>query len=124
MKRIELVSKASSIALPQSYYRYAIYECWKCNKDIIVFTWPSKNETWTGSKPVGIPIPSTIKKTLSKTVGDEYWANTCPYCSSLQGDFYLYGEPDGPFFAFSCSSDKPNDFVEDLTKLVDLNKDK
>ena len=38
------------------------------------------------------------KSTYSYTVQDRYIANTCEYCSALQGDFYLYEEPDGAFF--------------------------
>jgi hypothetical protein len=29
-------------------------------------------------------------------MGESYWANTCPYCRALQGDFYLFGH-EGPF---------------------------
>ena len=31
-------------------------------------------------------------------VGSKYFANTCPNCGSLSGDFYLHSEPGAPFF--------------------------
>ena len=34
----------------------------------------------------------------SKTTRSEYYANTCPRCNVLAGDFYLHSEPGGPFF--------------------------
>jgi hypothetical protein len=40
----------------------------------------------------------TFKLTYSKTVGDKYYANTCPHCGMLSGDFYLHSEPGAPFF--------------------------
>jgi hypothetical protein len=40
----------------------------------------------------------TFKLTYSKTVGGKYYANTCPHCGMLSGDFYLHSEPGAPFF--------------------------
>lgn len=34
----------------------------------------------------------------SKTVQASYYANTCPKCGVLSGDFYLHAEPGAPFF--------------------------
>ena len=34
----------------------------------------------------------------SKTIQDKYWANHCEKCNSLQGDFFNYSEPGGPFY--------------------------
>ncbi len=33
----------------------------------------------------------------SKTVEDSYMANHCKYCNALQGDYFLFNEPDSPF---------------------------
>ena len=33
----------------------------------------------------------------SKTVNDSYLANHCKHCSALQGDYFLFSEPDSPF---------------------------
>jgi hypothetical protein len=37
----------------------------------------------------------------SKTTQSEYYANICPKCGMLSGDFYLHSEPGGPFFPTS-----------------------
>ena len=42
-------------------------------------------------------VPS-FKLKYSKTVGAKYYANTCPHCGMLSGDFYLHSEPGAPFF--------------------------
>ncbi|PUD98353.1 MAG: hypothetical protein C3L25_12695 [Candidatus Sedimenticola endophacoides] len=42
-------------------------------------------------------VPS-FKLKYSKTVGAKYYANTCPSCGMLSGDFYLHSEPGAPFF--------------------------
>ena len=33
----------------------------------------------------------------SKMANEEYFANHCKYCNTIQGDFYLFEEEDGPF---------------------------
>ena len=40
----------------------------------------------------------TYKLKYSKTVGRKYFANTCPKCGMLSGDYYLHSEPGAPFF--------------------------
>ena len=40
----------------------------------------------------------TFKRKFSKTTRSEYYANTCPACGVLSGDFYLHSEPGAPFF--------------------------
>ena len=34
----------------------------------------------------------------SQTLGSRYYANTCPKCGVISGDFYLHSEPGAPFF--------------------------
>jgi len=43
----------------------------------------------------------TFKLTYSKTVQGRYFANTCPSCGMLSGDFHLHSEPGAPFFPTS-----------------------
>ncbi len=38
------------------------------------------------------------KKTYSKTLKGSYYANNCPHCGMLQGDFNLYQEPGSVFY--------------------------
>jgi hypothetical protein len=42
-------------------------------------------------------VPS-FKYSFSMTIGTKYFANTCPNCGVMQGDFYLHSEPGSPFF--------------------------
>ena len=42
-------------------------------------------------------VPS-YKLKYSKTVARKYFANTCPKCGMLSGDFYLHSEPGAPLF--------------------------
>ena len=42
-------------------------------------------------------VPS-FKLKFSKTIKQKYYANTCPKCSMLSGDFHLHSEPGAPFF--------------------------
>ena len=40
----------------------------------------------------------TYQYRYSKTVQTRYYANTCPSCGMLSGDFFLHSEPGAPFF--------------------------
>ena len=40
----------------------------------------------------------TFQLKYSKTVGGKYYANVCPKCHMLSGDFFLHSEPEAPFF--------------------------
>jgi hypothetical protein len=40
----------------------------------------------------------TFKLKFSKTIGQKYFANTCPKCEVLSGYFHLHSEPRAPFF--------------------------
>ena len=40
----------------------------------------------------------TFEYRYSKTVRSKYYANTCPGCNMISGDFFLHSEPGAPFF--------------------------
>jgi hypothetical protein len=40
----------------------------------------------------------TFKRKYSKMAGKKYFANTCPKCGVMSGDFFLHSEPGAPFF--------------------------
>ncbi|MCX5644268.1 MAG: competence protein CoiA family protein [Phycisphaerae bacterium] len=115
--KAEQVAKASNLELPTAYYRYGLHECWKCKREIIVFSWP-KDGMWDNSAPTREPLPSTVQYRYSKTAGGKYWTNTCPYCRSIQGDFPLYAECDGPFYAIDFGADSPTVFDRDMMKMA------
>lgn len=117
--KAQKIAKANKIELPTAYYRHGFCECWKCKREIIVFAWP-KDGMHDRSDPKIKPPPKTVRFSYSNTVGDKYWVNTCPYCNRIQGDFYLYSEPDGPFFGINLEDDSPTAaaFTRDMMKIA------
>jgi len=111
------LAKAIGVELPTAYYRYGINRCWKCRRESLVFAWP-REYIHDDTKPKVEPIPKTIQYRFSKTVGDKYWVNVCPYCQSIQGDFFLYCEPDGPFFAVNIEEDTSDAFKRDMLRIA------
>jgi ssDNA-binding Zn-finger/Zn-ribbon topoisomerase 1 len=120
---IERISSVSGVPLPTAYYRSACTDCWRCQKEILVFDWPGK-DMHNDVPPRGANRPRTVQLKYSKTAGGKYWANTCPYCKSIQGDFFLYSEPDGPFFGFTSGPDRSDQFDRDIKRLALLNRSK
>jgi hypothetical protein len=94
--KIKIILDRAGIAFDEKVYRPALVECWKCKNQIVVFDWLEK-EMFDEKEPPEEGRPKTIKLMFSKTVSKEYWANTCLSCGSIQGDFFLFEEPDGPF---------------------------
>lgn len=103
--------------------------CWRCRMDIPVvgFLLPAQHEQlWVDDDPsqdewevvdsavVVSHISRLPASVLSKAQsasphyrlgasksGGEYFMNTCSNCGCVQGDFFLYSEPDGAFFLMS-----------------------
>jgi hypothetical protein len=87
--------------------------CWRCDTvmPVIALLAPKIDET---EDQVGILsgieyIPKevlnfikskvpTFKLKYSKMAGKKYWANTCPKCGVIYGDYFLHDEPGAPFF--------------------------
>ena len=115
--KVKEIAKQTGIELPTHYYRYGFCKCWKCKREIIVFAWPKASE-WDYSTPKVKPIPRTIQYRYSKTVGREYWVNTCLGCRSIQGDFFLFSEPDGPFFGIRCEENSQEAYRKDMQDIV------
>jgi len=103
--------------IPQSYYLCAPSQRWKCHKEILVYSWPGAN-AYSEHRPEQEPVPATVRHKYSDTVKQKYWANTCPFCRSLQGNFFLYSEPDGAFFSMGHEEEGPTDYREDLLKIA------
>ncbi len=72
-------------------------DCWKCGRRISVYMWRG-HVLWPDVCPEE-GRPATVRRMYSGTTKGEYWANSCSYCGAIQGDWFLYMEPDGPFFA-------------------------
>lgn len=121
---IQLVEKTASdtkVTLPTDFsYRYAPYECWKCGKQIVIYKW-CDNSLMEGEieKPPE-PIPHTIQERSTSMGGETYWANTCPHCKSVQGDFYISNEPDSPFFGLESEFAKNKEsFDADMEQIAE-----
>ncbi|EKN4695555.1 hypothetical protein ABF228_002295 [Yersinia ruckeri] len=69
------------------YYIAGVEVCFKCKNEIPVFWWPGV--PFSSDEPL-LPRPHTIKLIFSKKFHGSYWANTCAYCNSTQGDNYLF----------------------------------
>lgn len=117
VERAKVIAHETGQPLPGSYYRYGIHTCWKCNKKMLVYAWPNSSEL-ENNEPGGQPRPSTVKYRYSNTQGESYWANCCPYCDAIQGDFYLYSKPDGPFFSLEPKTDTAEAFNLDMIKIA------
>lgn len=98
---------------PPVYLIGKMYSCWRCGTKMPVVTiLAPKVEGIAGeicilSAITELPdavlayiqgrVP-TFKLKFSKTVGQKYFASTCPKCGVLSGDFHLHSEPGAPFF--------------------------
>ena len=98
---------------PPLYLASTTIKCWNCGADLpavglIAQTVPeTDDEVCMLSSITELPLPvlhfiqkqfPSFKRAFSKTTKSEYFANTCPHCCALSGDFYLHSEPGGPFF--------------------------
>lgn len=119
ISRAEKISKLSNIELPSSFYRYGICRCWKCKKEILVFTWPG-HSNFTIDEPQVEPKPPSIKFKYSNTIKSKYWVNCCPYCNSIQGDFFLYNQSGNPFFGLFVGEDNKIEFHHDMLTIAYL----
>lgn len=95
-KALERISRTLRIPLPWGVYHAEPANCYRCKQEMLVFTWPD-HTMWTVRHPPE-PIPPTLTFAYTQTTGGRYWANICPHCHAVQGDWNLYMEPDGHFF--------------------------
>lgn len=115
--KVKQVAKANKIQLPSTYYRHGLCLCWRCRREIVVFSWP-RDGIHDKRTPKVRSIPRIIRYRISKTINDIYWANTCPYCRSIQGDYFLHDEPDGPFFGVNVYEDSSVAFKKDMMHIA------
>lgn len=85
--RAILVAERLDLGLPPSPpYRYVPHRCWSCGSEMVAFLWPGAGGHSPRRPPE--PIPSSVQHRVTEGAGD-YWANCCPGCSAIQGDYYL-----------------------------------
>jgi hypothetical protein len=88
INEVQALAKKNKVTLPPSPpYISSVQDCYRCKQRIIVYTWKGRKR-WD-KRPPPEPKPKTMQFRYSNTIRDEYWANTCPYCGRIQGDFFL-----------------------------------
>jgi hypothetical protein len=70
---------------PAPPYQAVAHVCWRCGADMLAYTWPGAGHS--PARPPS-PIPATLQHRVTDGAGN-YWANCCPRCSAVQGDYYL-----------------------------------
>lgn len=96
-------------------------ECWRCESvmPVIALLAPKTDDaeghvamlTEIEDIPLGIlkfiqsNVP-TFKLKYSKMARKKYFANTCPKCGVISGDFFLQSKSDGPFFPMDEEASK------------------
>jgi len=101
---------------PPLYLASTTIGCWRCGSAMPAVALVAPNVSDADGEPCMLsevrelpePVLSFIqarfpsfRRKYSKTVGGEYFANTCRRCGVLYGDFYLHDEPGTPFFPTS-----------------------
>lgn len=106
------IAEKFGFSLPTKFYRFAIWNCWQCDEKIIVFTWPKHHVMHE-------PIPQTIQ--LRQTMGMEkaYFANVCPKCNSVQGDYHMNNKRGAPFFGLDMRGMSPRTYEADMQKIIE-----
>jgi hypothetical protein len=98
---------------PPLYLLGAKVSCWRCGSRMtVVALLAPKLEDADGGVCVISNVQSLPQAVLafiqqkvptyqfrrSRTAESKYFANTCPKCKTIYGDFYLHDEPGAPFF--------------------------
>jgi len=104
------------IVNPPIYLASTEIDCWKCKSKMTAVAIIAPNIPEAEGE-IGILsdvslLPEYLVEEIQKlhpnyqlrysnTSKDKYYANTCPNCSVITGDFYLHSEPGGAFFPMS-----------------------
>lgn len=100
---------------PPIYLVSKTIKCWKCQEDMpaVALVSPDNSEEEANGCVCILSDVTCLPEYLlqminerfpffhlkySKEADSEYYANTCPSCEMLSGDFFLHNEPGGPFF--------------------------
>ena len=89
-----LARQFNLLPLPAGY-RVEPIPCYSCHRDMLVFSWCRRPFS---REPPPSPKPRTVQLRYSETLSAKYWANVCPMCNRIQGDYFLYADPAGPFY--------------------------
>lgn len=115
---IAAIAGGLGVEVPKAVYRYAPHECWKCHRKILVYAWPPNRELFSKKEPPENK-PATIQWRPTGMSDTYYWANTCPHCDRVQGDFFVHAEPNSPLFGLGEIENNPESFERDLLRLAE-----
>jgi hypothetical protein len=71
------------------------HECWKCREKSPVIDWKHESgegELWSQDDHIGRKLQDMFpffKKGYTKMTGTLYYANHCPRCGTIQGDWFV-----------------------------------
>lgn len=86
-ERAEATAQGIGVALaPGGVYHPVAHTCWRCRSKMIVYAWPGGGNYSVTAPPN--PVPASVQRRWTDGAGD-YWANCCPRCSAVQGDYHL-----------------------------------
>ncbi len=98
---------------PALYLAHTVIGCWRCGETMPAVALIASNVPQAEGQVCILSeieeLPEAVlhfvrkrflsfKFKYSKTTGSQYYANTCPGCRVISGDFYLHSEPGAPFF--------------------------
>lgn len=72
---------------PSPPYHYVAHACWRCGAEMVVYVWPGSGGHGVHRPPD--PRPATVRLCATEGYGAPYWANCCPGCDAVQGDWHL-----------------------------------
>jgi predicted RNA-binding Zn-ribbon protein involved in translation (DUF1610 family) len=108
-RAVDIARRIQLTLPPNPPYEWVPHRCWRCESDTVVFLWPGGGDHSTAAPPD--PIPRTLQHRVTEGGGD-YWANSCPSCSTVQGDYYLTRDNDDYSFVRELVED-PYDALAD-----------
>jgi predicted RNA-binding Zn-ribbon protein involved in translation (DUF1610 family) len=84
---VTLAGRLGTPLPPSPPYGFLAHRCWRCSEEMVLFLWPGSGAH--SAKPPPPPRPTTVRLCATEGYGAEYWANCCPSCHAVQGDYHL-----------------------------------
>jgi hypothetical protein len=85
-RALELAARLGAALPPSPPYDAVPHHCWRCGAAMLAFVWPTGGRHRVRRPPE--PIPESVRCRVTDG-GGTHWANCCPSCSAVQGDYYL-----------------------------------
>jgi hypothetical protein len=85
-RALRIAERQQLVVPPSPPYHCVPHVCWRCGSEMLAYLWPGGSDHSPRRPPD--PIPKTVQHRVTEGAGN-YWANCCPRCSAVQGDYYL-----------------------------------